>query len=49
MAMLRRALMDVKRSANPARTHGQRFVLVVMWVAGALLTLVAGADLAGGL
>lgn len=34
---------------RPARTHGQRFVLVVMWVAGALLTLVAGADLAGGL
>ena len=34
---------------RPARTHGQRFALVLAWVLGALLTLVAGADLAGSL
>jgi len=28
------------------RTHRQRFSLVAMWVAGALITLVAAADLA---
>jgi hypothetical protein len=31
---------------RPERSHGSRFVLVVMWIAGALLTLVAAADLA---
>lgn len=30
----------------PERTHRQRFALVVLWIAGALLTLVAGVDLA---
>lgn len=30
----------------PERTHGQRFALVAAWIAGALLTLMAGADLA---
>lgn len=34
---------------RPLRSHGNRFVLVLAWVAGALLTLVAGADLAGNL
>ena len=32
--------------ARPERTHRARFALVVMWVAGVLVTLLAGADLA---
>ena len=30
----------------PRRTHGQRFALVALWIGGALVTLVAAADLA---
>lgn len=33
-------------SEPPARTHGQKFLVVALWVLGALITLVAGADLA---
>ena len=33
-------------SEPPARTHGQKFVAVALWVLGALVTLVAGVDLA---
>jgi hypothetical protein len=32
--------------APPERTHRQRFALVVLWIVGALVTLVAGVDLA---
>lgn len=32
--------------ARPERTHRQRVALVMLWLTGALLTLIAGADLA---